>query len=381
MAQTLCSCSPTKFNFQLNFQGNCDSTSLTGVSDELCFINLRPSSDSAVGIDKILSMIFASEPRRNKKEDFWRRLSSHRGDTTKYNEQRVLNSEIPTRVTTVEIFEYDTTNELNVINQEVLSNQSLADGDIIEFTSISSKLDPNKPLQEQLQYFPGGLILKYVGTNSNNENVSNTIAWGYNIEDCTTEQISVGDYIGWTTVENVTLANGAFCPATVTPPPTLSPTISAKPITPTTDPTTTAKPITANPVTANPKPSTLPSASKAGKATTHSPIYDWSGGHHKPTSSPIYDWKDKPTTSPIYDWTGNDPTRDPTKMPSGAKPPSPPGPGWGGDAKSSKWNGTKSGKREKSSKRMMPHHPVNKSKGSAWVSTSEHTKLLVDEEW
>ena len=191
----------------------------------------------------------------------------------------------------------------------------------------------------------------------------------------------MGDYIGWTTVENVTLANGAFCPATVTPPPTLSPTISAKPITPTTDPTTTAKPITANPVTVNPKPSTLPSASKAGKATTHSPIYDWSGGHHKPTSSPIYDWKDKPTTSPIYDWTGNDPTRDPTKMPSGAKPPSPPGPGWGGDAKSSKWNGTKSGKHEKSSKRMMPHHPVNKSKGSAWVSTSEHTKQLVDEEW
>eukprot|EP00985_Skeletonema_marinoi_P011727 scaffold5578_cov157-Skeletonema_marinoi.AAC.11 len=178
---SLCSCSPTKFNFKLNFQGTCESTSLTGVNDELCFINVGPGMESVAEnvdfeIENILSMMSAN--------------------------QRALNSVIPTVVTSVDIFEYDTTNELTVINQEIFSNKSLSDGDIIEFTSISSKLDPNKPLQEQLEYFPGGLILRYTGVNSNNEDVINTFAWGYNIENCTTEQISSGDFIGWTIVDD-----------------------------------------------------------------------------------------------------------------------------------------------------------------------------------
>jgi hypothetical protein len=202
--------------------------------------------------------------------------------------QRALNSDIPTVVTSVDIFEYDTTNELNVINQEIFSNQSLSDGDIIEFTSISSKLDPNKPLQEQLEYFPGGLILRYTGVNSNNEDVINTFAWGYNIEDCTTEQISAGDFIGWMIVDDVTAANGAFCPATVTPPPTLSPTTlapttlaptSAKPVNPTSSPTSTTTKMSI--ITKSSKHSAqskaakamVPSASKATKKASYSLIY------------------------------------------------------------------------------------------------------------
>eukprot|EP00984_Skeletonema_dohrnii_P012642 scaffold5156_cov92-Skeletonema_dohrnii-CCMP3373.AAC.4 len=289
---------------------------------------------------------------RRKKEDFWRRLVDTSNEHGDYN-QRALNSIIPTVVTSVDIFEYDTTNELTVINQQVFSNQTLSNGDSIEFTSISSKLDPNKPLQEQLEYFPGGLILRYTGVNSNNEDVINTFAWGYNIEDCTTEQISGGDFIGWMIVDDVTAANGAFCPATVTSPPTSSPTTllaptptTAKPVNPTNSPTistTTQKPVTTT-TTKSSKSGKVPSASKSSKAS-HSPIHDdWSGSgghhhhhhHHKPTTpSPVYNWKDKPTTSPIYDWAaaGTDPTTE-TFIDDDVKPPSVLG------GKSSKWYST-----------------------------------------
>eukprot|EP00985_Skeletonema_marinoi_P011789 scaffold5600_cov144-Skeletonema_marinoi.AAC.5 len=362
---SLCSCSPTKFNFQLNFQGSCESTSLTGVSDELCFINVRPGGTESVAesggdvdVENILSKMSVIDVRR-KKEDFWRRLvdtNYEHGDSN----QRALNSVIPTVVTSLDIFEYDTTNELTVINQQVFSNQTLSNGDIIEFTSISSKLDPNKPLQEQLEYFPGGLILRYTGVNSNNEDVINTFAWEYNIEDCTTEQISGGDFIGWMIVDDVTAANGAFCPATVTSPPTSSPTTllaptTAKPVNPPTSSpttsTTTQKPVTTTTTTKSskhptPKPSKsgkVPSTSKSSKAS-HSPIHDdWSGSgghhhHHKPTTpSPVYNWKDKPTTSPIYDWaagTEKDPTTETFIDDVDVKPPSVLG------GKSSKWYST-----------------------------------------
>ena len=227
----LCSCSPTEFSFQLNFQGSCESTSLSGVSDELCFVNAR--SSGGLDIDNILGSISDIQVPRSK-NDYWRRLTH---TDNKQHVQRGLNSEIPTTITSVGIYEYDTSNDLQVINQQVFSDQSLVDGDIIQFTSISSQLDPSIPLHDQLQYFPGGLILKYAGVNSNDEYISNTIAWGYNIEDCTTEQISAGEYVGWTTIEDVTPANGAFCPATVTPQPTLSPQMI---VAPTSSPTRSA---------------------------------------------------------------------------------------------------------------------------------------------
>jgi hypothetical protein len=224
-APTLCSCSPRTFNFKLNFVGNCESTSLTGVSDELCFVTTPPDDDATEdedqdsGIESIISMF-----------QFLRRLQS----TNNQNQRDLQTNLIPTSVELVEIWEVDSSNELNVINQEEY-NQNFSDGDEFQFTSISSKLDPNKPLSEQLEYFPSGLILVLVGVNSDNEEVRNTI-----IEDCTMEQITPGDYIGWITVADSTPASGAFCPATATSSPTQSPTVSFIPtIKPTVSPSTT----------------------------------------------------------------------------------------------------------------------------------------------
>ena len=227
---TRCSCSPTKFTFQLNYDGTCGSTSLTGITNELCFVNVReslpePESDEVVA--NILSDMSAMKERREK-DDFWRRLSHQEGTNNNIQSQRALNSQVPTIITTVQIFEYDTTSELNVLKQEEITNsdQDLSNGQTFEFTSISSDLDPNIPLEDQIDYFPNGLIVKISGRNANNEYVSNTFAWEYDIEDCTTEQISVGDYIGWTTVTETTSAYRAFCPAVSTLAPTESPVIS-----------------------------------------------------------------------------------------------------------------------------------------------------------
>jgi hypothetical protein len=215
-----CSCSPTSFTFQLNFQGTCESN-LTGVANDLCFINLRPPPP--------LETLVPADTNKRKHDDFWRRLSRN---------QRALNSNdpdlVPTKVTRVEVYEYDTTAGLGVINQKIENDPP---SEFIEFTSISSKLDPNKPLDEQLEYFPNWVIVIATGVNSNNQNVTNTFAWHYNIEDCTTEQIKVGNYIGWMNVADVKPASSAFCPATATPPPSpptsSTPTPTTKPVNPT----------------------------------------------------------------------------------------------------------------------------------------------------
>ncbi len=223
-----CSCSPTSFTFRLNFQGTCESTDLTGVDDDLCFINVRPPE---------LDILFEVTANKN---DFWSRLSFE--DDTNNSELLILSDQVPTKVTRVEIFEYDTSAGLAVINQEIWNNQDLSDGDTIQFTSISSNLDPNKPLDEQLEFFPSGVILQATGVNSNDQDVTNTFTWEYDIEDCTTEQITTGNYIGWMNVADVTPANGAFCPATATPSPTKEPTSSPVAVTspPTTSPTAKA---------------------------------------------------------------------------------------------------------------------------------------------
>lgn len=348
-----CSCSPTSFTFQLNFQGTCESTDLTGVDDDLCFINVRPPPP----LETIISQVTPNTNKRKKHDDFWRRRLSRN--------QRALNSnndEVPTKVTRVEIYEYDTTAGLGVINQEIWNDQDLSHDHFFHFTSISSKLDPNKPLEEQLQYFPNGVIVLATGVNSNNQNVTNTFAWHYDIEDCTTEQITVGNHIGWMNVADVKPASSAFCPAITPPPsppspPTSSPPTTAKPVNPTIAPKSSKKPV--HPKTSKPTPTKggkVPSSptSKGGKAppppppSPHSPSHEWSNGgsHYKPTSPPVYDWKeDKPTTSPIYDWSGGGDGVD--KYPSETSP----------SGKSSKESSPSSSSGGgKSSKESSPHH-------------------------
>ena len=68
----------------------------------------------------------------------------------------------------------------------------------MSFTSISNKLDPNMPLEDQLEYVPGGVVVVLFGTNEEGVVVQNTVAWGYVGEgNCESEPLEVNDSIGW----------------------------------------------------------------------------------------------------------------------------------------------------------------------------------------
>jgi hypothetical protein len=366
---SLCSCSPSTFNFELNVAGNCDATSLTGVTDDLCLVIFRPPGITAIGgdkiefnIDDVLTTLSEGNDRR-KKYDYWRRRLSHDGNDMSNRNKRGLNSiTTPVTITNVEIWEYDSSGAYTVINNKSFSDQSLSGGDVIEFTSISSKLNPNIPLEDQLQYLPGGLILRYVGFNINNEEVNNIVAWEYNVEDCTTEQITDGNFIGWLFVENVTLASGAFCPVNPTFSPTAAP--SKQVVDPTSKP---VKPPSPNgwvgdsweegrPQSKTPTPTIL---------TGDKPVHDSSliigiqptSSFPTKSGSPVHEWLT--TTSPIYNTaTSYRPTKlahPGTKKPShgwasdGHYKPSVAKPSWSGKH-SGEWLGNKSGKSVKSGK-------------------------------
>ena len=232
---SLCSCSPTTFNLRLNVAGNCaaTSTSRTGVTDPLCLIFQSPDTTAIRGDEIELNNIndiqaTFSEGKDQRMSDNWhRRLSQDENEQSLNKNKRVLNSvTTPVKIKDVEIWEFDSSGAYKVINKKSFSDQSLSDGDVIEFVSISSKLNPNIPLEDQLQYLPGGLILRYLGFNSNDEEVVNVMTLEYNVKDCTAEQITGGNFIGWLFVEDVTLASGAFCPVIPTFRPTAAPPLN-----------------------------------------------------------------------------------------------------------------------------------------------------------
>lgn len=308
----------------------------------MCFVNVRedPPPESE---DTVANLLSAMKEQRRHSHDFWRRLSHQEdtaatkdrsllllGNNNNHQNQRALNShQTPKSITKVEIYEYDTTDELNVINQTEITNstQNLSDGSSISFTSISTKLDPSIPIQDQPQYHPNGLIVKISGYTLNDKFVSNTFAWEYSIDDCSAEQVAIGDSVGWVDVSVVRPAAGAFCPAAVTAVPSLSP--SAVPSERTEPPTDS--PVVSPTSSPTPVEKVYPTSSKAAKrpksVAAYSYIYndwsnngwsddysdDWSNGwssssdssHSKPTPTPVYNSPTATTLSNdnIYDWS------------------------------------------------------------------------------
>ena len=68
---------------------------------------------------------------------------------------------------------------MNIINQDsTYFDIDGSDGDILEYTSISSTLDVNVPIGDQLDKVPGGVILVLFGENAAGEVIQNRVAWG-----------------------------------------------------------------------------------------------------------------------------------------------------------------------------------------------------------
>ncbi|KAL3779803.1 hypothetical protein HJC23_004737 [Cyclotella cryptica] len=169
---TLCSCSPTTFDFTLATGENCDTNDLNGrggISATLCLDDLGG-------------------------------LSSLDG--------------IAVTIDSVQFLEFDTSGNLVVINQDDhYFNTSLVDGDSFTLNSISSDLNPSVSIEDQLDLVPGGVQLTIRGKTENGTDVSNRLIWGYT-NSCNEGAVTIesGDAFGWVVIDP-TAASSAFCPA------------------------------------------------------------------------------------------------------------------------------------------------------------------------
>lgn len=113
-----------------------------------------------------------------------------------------------TEIISIQFLEFDTSGDLNVINQDntYLSNISLTTGDTVSYTSISSYLDTTTSPLSYDSYNtnnspPGGASLILYGKTASGSIVRNRFFWTYSLS-CTNDNVPlvVGDSIGWVTV-------------------------------------------------------------------------------------------------------------------------------------------------------------------------------------
>ncbi|KAL7528619.1 hypothetical protein ACHAXR_002536, partial [Thalassiosira sp. AJA248-18] len=272
-SQDICSCTPTAYSIELNFDGKCEtSTGLdsdgSGVEGSICFFTQGGNPEDideefalgGNGRTRQLRREFAAKRSAVQSNWFQARatalsgvdLSSHIAHaqqrleqmqqqqqpkpalsssssqfTTRHLQDRQDLDTTPTVITSVTFLEQDTTPELNIINQDsTYFSIEASDGDILDFTSITAKLDPSVPLSDQMDMVPGGVLIISFGINADGAIVQNTVAWGYQSDYCDGVSISEGAGVGWVMLDGYTPPQGAFCDG-VTDAPTVSPTTTA----------------------------------------------------------------------------------------------------------------------------------------------------------
>ena len=225
----VCSCTPTSYSFKLNFNGDCsDDISLAnvvGIDGNICFFAQGSDVLTNSTVDfEVGSGVFR---RRGLKEmagvasfndinlsSQLEHAKSHQTRQRSMQEVEAISYDfVPTTITSISFFEADTTSSFNIINQELTFVNSeggnLTDGDVLNFTSISSKLDPSIPIHEQIDLVPGGVMLVLFGINSVGVTVQNTVAWGYKT-NCDGEILLSGGS-GWITFEDIQPPMSQFC--------------------------------------------------------------------------------------------------------------------------------------------------------------------------
>jgi len=240
-----CSCTPNAYILSLNFDGTCSNDSTDGsdgIDGSICFFTQGGSpdeliDDSDLGLNAGLSAVPPSRGRRlgNVDNEEWVDTVLSKIDFTTHIQHaqatpRQLQSDssdtTPTKITSVTFLETDTTADLNIINQDsTYFDFDGSNGDILEYTSISSTLDVNMPIDDQLDKVPGGVILVLFGENVAGEVIQNRVAWGYKRNYCNEEPVAAGMSIGWQSLDGYTPAFPEFCDA-VTASPTPAPVAS-----------------------------------------------------------------------------------------------------------------------------------------------------------
>ena len=238
---TICSCSPTAYQFQISLNNTCDSSTLTddqaGIDDTLCISDADANANgansgggrrttrrkqlkrmSAVDWKRALDRIDIgphlehaatihgntdSVDKQGMHHD--RRLQSPEENTTALESTAATSlfkdEAIITHLTSILFLEIDSTTDFDILNQDSTYFQTaLPTNSIINYTSISSNLNASLPIEDQMEYVPGGVMLLMFGMNEEEEVVQSTVAWSYGMEECGVEPLGVGDSLGWIVV-------------------------------------------------------------------------------------------------------------------------------------------------------------------------------------
>lgn len=175
-----CSCSPTFFQFTITLDQeppctNNDIESNTGIatSDTICF------------------------------KEFGFMKPDVEGMTTASDEELpvLFNDFAATNITWMYFKEFNSQGDELTSSSVAYDPISLVDGQIISFASASASLDPNLPLQDQIDQVPVSVEIKLFGPSADSTDppgqiISNRLTWTYDMS-CGSRPIQTGDNIGW----------------------------------------------------------------------------------------------------------------------------------------------------------------------------------------
>ncbi len=151
--------------------------------------------------------------------DHARQLQAHRQHLARVQEQAddlSLKDTTSATITSISFLEANTTESFNILNEEVtyfdMEGGELTNEDVLNDTSILSKLDPARLINDQLELVPGGVMLVLFCINYNNVVVQSTVAWGY-MTYCYGKILILGDDIGagWIAIKVLHLPRSEFC--------------------------------------------------------------------------------------------------------------------------------------------------------------------------
>lgn len=200
-----CSCSPQKYSFTLSLFQTCSDDSIEnspGVFTTVCSVdsNLGPGDDWGSFIPDVGESLVK------------RSLKEHGKDTNHKTTHRIAAADmVPVKIISVVFAEVNSDGSLVVINKnDTLSDVELENGAVVQFESISSTLDPDVGIEEQLSNVPGGVTLLLVGKNANGELVKSRMLWLYNNE-CDIVPLTETGVLGWTSVVRHQISHSISC--------------------------------------------------------------------------------------------------------------------------------------------------------------------------
>lgn len=207
--QSICSCSPRSFTVTLDFFNNCLDDTLTsngGIADTDCTIEVgNPTAFIGEGTSSAEDEGEYTATLAGSLEDILEDYVTSMGTTKQQNDGEMMlvvldekskttlvaTSETdkhqkrhlqgggpasPTRITSVTLIEIDA--EGNVINvDDQYNNVNFQTGSSFDLESISTELNTNIPIEDQLELIPSTQVLFMVGENARGEEVRGRFVW------------------------------------------------------------------------------------------------------------------------------------------------------------------------------------------------------------